>query len=282
MERRPLLSALGFLALPNAWLIAFFVLPMATMVLYSFWQVIDYEIVAGFTFRNYQRLTQDLYVTVFWRTMKISIYVTVISLLIGYPVAYYLARRVKRFRLTLLMLIILPLWTSYLVRTYAWMLLLGTNGVINKALLAVGLVDEPVSWLLYSDFAVTVALVHIYMPFLILPLYAVLEKLDGSLIEAARDLGGGRLRTFLYVTLPLSLPGVATGCIFVFIPSMGSFVTPELLGGTRSILIGSIIAQQFGVTYDYPFGSALALMVMVIILGFAAVALRYGRPRGMR
>lgn len=282
MERRPILSALGFLALPNAWLIAFFLLPMATMVLYSFWQVIDYNIVAEFTFRNYQRLTQDLYVTVFWRTMKISIYVTVISLLIGYPVAYYLARHVKRFRLTLLMLIILPLWTSYLVRTYAWMLLLGTNGVINKALLSVGIVDEPVSWLLYSDFAVTVALVHIYMPFLILPLYAVLEKLDGSLIEASRDLGGGRLRTFLYVTLPLSLPGVVTGCIFVFIPSMGSFVTPELLGGTRSILIGSIIAQQFGVTYDYPFGSAIALLVMAIILAFAAVALRYGRPRGLR
>ena len=282
MERRPILSALGFLALPNAWLIAFFVLPMATMVLYSFWQVIVYNIVAEFTFRNYQRLTQDLYVTVFWRTMKISIYVTVISLLIGYPVAYYLARHVKRFRLTLLMLIILPLWTSYLVRTYAWMLLLGTNGVINKALLAVGIVDEPVSWLLYSDFAVTVALVHIYMPFLILPLYAVLEKLDASLFEASRDLGGGRLRTFLYVTLPLSLPGVVTGCIFVFIPAMGSFVTPELLGGTRSILIGSIIAQQFGVTYDYPFGSAIALFVMAIILAFAAVALRYGRPRGLR
>lgn len=282
MDRRPLLSALSFLALPNAWLFAFFVLPMATMVLYSFWQVIDYEIVADFTFRNYQRLTQNLYVTVFWRTVKISIYVTALSLLIGYPVAYYLARRVKRFRLTMLMLIILPLWTSYLVRTYAWMLLLGTNGVINKALLAVGIVDEPVSWLLYSDFAVTVALVHIYMPFLILPLYAVMEKLDGSLFEAARDLGGGRLRTFLHVTLPLSLPGVATGCIFVFIPSMGSFVTPELLGGTRSILIGSIIAQQFGVTYDYPFGSALALAVMAAILAFAAVALRYGRPRGVR
>ncbi len=282
MDRRPILSALSFLALPNAWLFAFFVLPMATMVLYSFWQVIDYEIVADFTFRNYQRLTQNLYVTVFWRTVKISIYVTALSLLIGYPVAYYLARRVKRFRLTMLMLIILPLWTSYLVRTYAWMLLLGTNGVINKALLAVGIVDEPVSWLLYSDFAVTVALVHIYMPFLILPLYAVMEKLDGSLFEAARDLGGGRLRTFLHVTLPLSLPGVATGCIFVFIPSMGSFVTPELLGGTRSILIGSIIAQQFGVTYDYPFGSALALAVMAAILAFAAVALRYGRPRGVR
>ena len=282
MERRPLLSAVSFLAPPNAWLVLFFVLPMATMVMYSFWQVVDYQIVADFTFRNYQRLTGNLYVTVFWRTIRISIIVTVLSLLIGYPVAYYLARKVRRFQLTMLMLIILPLWTSYLVRTYAWMLLLGTNGVINKALLAVGITDQPVSWLLYSDFAVTVALVHIYMPYLILPIYAVLEKLDGSLFEAAKDLGGGRVRTFLHVTLPLSLPGVATGCIFVFIPAMGSFVTPELLGGTRSILIGSIIAQQFGVAYEYPFGSAMALVVMVIILAFATLALRFGRPKGLR
>jgi spermidine/putrescine transport system permease protein len=281
MERRPRLSAFSFLGPPNAWLILFFMLPMVTMVLYSFWRLVDYEIVAEFTLRNYQRLTGDLYITVFWRTIRISVIVTVISLIIGYPVAYYLARKVKRFRLTLLMLIILPLWTSYLVRTYAWMLLLGTNGVINKALLGIGLVDEPVSWLLYSDFAVTVALVHIYMPYLILPIYAVLEKLDASLFEAAKDLGGGRLRTFIHVTLPLSLPGIATGCIFVFIPSMGSFVTPELLGGTRSILVGSIIAQQFGVAYEYPFGSAMALVVMAIILFFAALALRFGRPRGL-
>lgn len=282
MERRPLLSAVSFLGPPNAWLVLFFVLPMVTMVLYSFWRLVDYEIVAEFTFRNYERLTGDLYVTVFWRTIRISVIVTAISLLIGYPVAYYLARKVRRFRLTLLMLIILPLWTSYLVRTYAWMLLLGTNGVINKALLGIGLVNEPVAWLLYSDFAVIVALAHIYMPYLILPIYAVLEKLDESLFEASKDLGGGRLRTFLHVTLPLSLPGIATGCIFVFIPSMGAFVTPELLGGTRSILVGSIIAQQFGVAYEYPFGSAMALVVMVIILVFAAIALRFGRPRGLR
>ena len=275
------LSALGFLGLPGLWLIAFFAIPMASMVLYSFWQIVDYEIVADFTFKNYQRLTGDLYLTVFWRTLKVSLYVTAISLVIGYPVAYFLARKVRKFRLTLLMLIILPLWTSYLVRTYAWMLILGTNGIINKMLEGAGLIDEPVSWLLYSDFAVTIALVHIYMPYLILPLYAVLEKMDDRLLEAARDLGGGRIRTFMHITLPLSLPGIATGCLFVFIPAMGSFVTPELLGGTRSILIGSIIAQQFGVSYDYPFGSALALGTMMIILAFAAISLRFGRPRGV-
>lgn len=281
-QRRPFLAGLAFLGPPNAWLLAFFLLPIAAVVLYSFWLVVDYQITPAFSFENYERLTRDLYVVVFWRTLKISVYVTAISLVIGYPVAYFLARKVRRFRLTLLMLVILPLWTSYLVRTYAWMLILGINGVINKSLQAIGLIDQPLDWLLYSDFAVTVGLVHIYMPYLILPLYAVLERLDGSLIEAAKDLGGGRIRTFIYITLPLSLPGIATGCLFVFIPSMGSYVTPELLGGTRSILIGSIIAQQFGIAFEYPFGSALALVVIGTILAVAAIALRYGRPRGVK
>ena len=186
----------------------------------------------------------------------------------------------RRYKLTLLLLVILPLWTSYLVRTYAWMLILGTQGVINQALMGLGLVREPITWLLYSDFAVTIALVHIYMPYLILPLYVVLEKIDPSLLEAAWDLGGGRARTFVSVILPLSLPGIASGCLFVFIPAMGAFVTPELLGGTRSIMTGSIIAQQFGVAYEYPFGSALALALMGVIFATAAIALRYGKPRG--
>ncbi|WP_395710317.1 ABC transporter permease [Reyranella sp.] len=281
MTRRSLAAATAFLAPPGLWIGLLFVLPMATIVLLSFWRVVDYDIVADFTLANYQKLFRPLYLDVFWRTIKVSLLVTAISLLIGYPVAYYLARKTRRFRVTLLVLVILPLWTSYLVRTYAWMLILGTKGAVNQALQAVGLTSEPISWLLYSDFAVTLALVHIYVPYLILPLYSVLEKLDPSLFEAAKDLGGGRWRTFWHVTLPLSLPGVATGCLFVFIPSMGSFVTPELLGGTRSILIGSIVAQQFGVAFEYPLGSAMALAIMGIILLAAVALLRAGRPAGV-
>lgn len=281
MTRRGLAAATAFLAPPGLWIGLFFVLPMATIVLLSFWRVVDYDIVADFTLANYQKLFRPLYLDVFWRTIKVSLLVTVISLLIGYPVAYYLARKTRRFRVTLLVLVILPLWTSYLVRTYAWMLILGTKGAVNQGLQAVGLTSEPISWLLYSDFAVTLALVHIYVPYLILPLYSVLEKLDPSLFEAAKDLGGGRWRTFWHVTLPLSLPGVATGCLFVFIPSVGSFVTPELLGGTRSILIGSIVAQQFGVAFEYPLGSAMALAIMGIILLAAVALLRAGRPAGV-
>ena len=277
---RGLLPALAFLGPPSLWIGVLFILPMATIVLLSFWRVVDYDIVAEFTLANYQKLFRPLYLSVFWRTIRIAAVVTVISLLIGYPVAYYLARKTHRFRMVLVVLVILPLWTSYLVRTYAWMLILGTKGAINQALQAIGLIDAPISWLLYSDFAVTLALVHIYVPFLILPLYAVLEKLDPRLMEAAKDLGGGRWRTFLHVTLPLSLPGVATGCLFVFIPAMGSFVTPELLGGPRSILIGSMVAQQFGAAFDYPMGSAMALAIMAVILAVAACLLRAGRPAG--
>lgn len=278
--RPRLTTALTFLAPPKLWLLVFFVAPMMAMVLYSFWNVIDYQIVADFTFQNYLKISGDLYVSVFARTIRISVFVTLLSLLIGYPVAYFLAKKVRRFKLTLLLLVILPLWTSYLVRSYAWMLILGTQGLVNQLLLATGVTNDPVAWLLYSDFAVTVALVHIYMPYFILPLYAVLEKIEPSVLEAAWDLGGGRFRTFFSIILPLSMPGVATGCLFVFIPSMGAFITPELLGGTRSIMIGSVIAQQFGAAYEYPFGSALALVLMGFIFASTAVILRSGRLRG--
>ena len=251
------------------------------LALYSFWQVVDYQIVADLTLGNYQRISGDLYVGVLSRTVRISVLVTVLSLLIGYPVAYFLAKKVRYWKLTLLLLVVMPLWTSYLIRTYAWMLILGTEGVVNRLLLAAGLTSEPLTWLLYSDFAVTIALIHIYLPYLILPLYAVLERIDGSLLEAAWDLGSGRVRTFISIILPLSLPGVATGCLFVFIPSMGAFITPELLGGTQSIMIGSIIAQQFGVAYDYPFGSALALVLMGFILAASVSMLRGGRLQGV-
>lgn len=277
---RALLAATAFLGPPSLWIGALFILPMATMLLLSFWRVVDYNIVAEWTLENYERLARPLYLGIFWSTIKIALLVTLISGLVGYPVAYFLARKTKRFQLILLVLVILPLWTSYLVRTFAWLLILGTNGAINQALQGLGLTDEPVTWLLYSDFAVTLALVHIYVPFFILPLYAVLEKLDPRLFEAAKDLGGGRWRTFLHVTLPLSLPGVATGCLFVFIPAMGAFVTPELLGGARSIMIGSVVAQQFGVDYNYPLGSAMSLAILGVILVFATLFLRAGRPAG--
>jgi spermidine/putrescine transport system permease protein len=212
--RRSRTTVIAFLAASKLWLVLFFAVPMTAMALYSFWQVVDYQIVADFTLGNYRRISGNLYVGVFSRTVRISVLVTVLSLLIGYPVAYFLAKKVRYWKLTLLLLVVMPLWTSYLIRTYAWMLILGTEGVVNRLLLAAGLTTEPLTWLLYSDFAVTIALIHIYIPYLILPLYAVLERIEPSILEAAWDLGSSRVRTFFTVILPLSLPGVATGCLW--------------------------------------------------------------------
>lgn len=271
-----------FLGPPLSWLVLFYALPLLLVVLFSFWQTINFTLVRTFTLANYANLIKPLYLDTFLRTIKVSLFATFICAVVGYPIAYYLARKVRRFRLILLMMVILPLWTSYLVRTFAWMLILGRNGIINYFLKKLGLIDESLTWLLYSDFAVTIGLVHIYLPFMILPTYAVIEKLSPDLFEAAEDLGASRLMILFCITLPLSLPGIATGCLFVFIQSVGAFVTPELLGGTRSMMIGNIIAQQFGIAYEYPFGSAMALVVMLIILIVASITLRYGRPRGVK
>jgi spermidine/putrescine transport system permease protein len=256
----------------------FFLAPLFVLFIYSFWVVENYRIVVDPGLRNYTKIISgEIYYSVAIRTIRIALVVTVLSLLIGYPVAYYLARKVRRFRFTLLMLIIMPLWISFLVRTFAWALVLGRNGVINQALQVIGLTDGPLEWLLYSEFAVTIALIHIYMPFMVLPIYAVLERFDGTLLEAARDMGASKLRAFLTVTLPLSMPGVIAGTIFVFVPAIGAYVTPELLGGTDGMMFGNLIAQQFGATFEYPFGSALTVVMIAFVATIISIGLRYGR-----
>jgi len=260
------------------WLMVFFLAPLFVLFIYSFWVVENYRIVVDPGLRNYTKIISgEIYYGVAIRTIRIALVVTVLSLLISYPVAYYLARKVRRFRFTLLMLIIMPLWISFLVRTFAWALVLGRNGVINQALQGIGLTDEPLEWLLYSEFAVTIALIHIYMPFMVLPIYAVLERFDGTLLEAARDMGASKLRAFLTVTLPLSMPGVIAGTIFVFVPAIGAYVTPELIGGTDGMMFGNLIAQQFGATFEYPFGSALTVAMIAFVATIISIGLRYGR-----
>lgn len=274
MGRR--LQSLILLAPGTLWLVAFFLVPLVAVAVYSFWRVETYQIVPDFGLHNYVKaLTGTIYFDVAVRTVRIAVVVTVISFLIGYPVAYYLARKVRRFRLTLLMLIIMPLWTSYLVRTFAWALMLGRNGVINQGLQGAGLTEAPIEWLLYSEFAVVLALVHIYMPFMVLPIYAVLERFDERLLEAARDMGASRLTAFLTVTLPLSVPGIVAGTIFVFVPAIGAYVTPELIGGTDGMMFGNIIAEQFGGTFEYPFGSALTVLMVALVVAIVSLGLRH-------
>jgi spermidine/putrescine transport system permease protein len=275
-------SAFVLLTPATGWFVLFFVLPLVAMAVVSFWLVKNYQLAPEFSLHNYAKLLQPLYLSIIFRTFMIAGIVTILSALIGYPVAYYLARHARRTRILILTLILLPLWTSYLVRSFAWMLVLGANGVLNGFLQSVGLIDQPIRWFLYSEFAVVVALVHIYLPYFILPVFAVLEKLDRRLLEASSDLGAGWWTTFRTVTLPLSRPGISTGCLLVFIPAAGAYVTPELLGGPNVNMIGSVIAQQFGITFDYPFGSALAFALMAGILIVALGFLRIGNVPGLK
>lgn len=265
----------GLLGIPLAYLLIFFFIPLTLMVAISFWRVSDYHLVPAFTFDNYREaLTAPLNAQVFWRTIELSLLVTIISAALGYPAAFFIARRAKRFQHVLIVLAVLPLWTSYLIRSFAWIPILSRNGVINQTLIGLGIVDQPVSWLLYSRFAVVIALVGVYLPYMILPCYAVLERLDSRLFEAARDLGANGLQTFWYVLLPLSAPGLAVGSLFVFILAMGSYVTPALLGGTDGTLIGQRIAVQFLDLSNQPLGSAMSALIMVIVLGLTTLILR--------
>jgi spermidine/putrescine transport system permease protein len=275
----PRKHAWPFLAPGVTWFALLFAVPLASIIVVSFWSVANYQLVPGFSFGAWRRVFQPSYMSVLLRTIRVATEVTIASALIGYPVAYYIARRLKRRRVLALTLIALPLWTSYLVRSFAWLLILGVNGVVNFTLLRTGLIAAPLRWLLYSEFAVIVALVHVYIPLFVLPLYAVLDKIDDRLIEAGRDLGASPARIFWTIVFPLSLPGAATGCLFVFIPAAGSYVTPELLGGTNAVMLGSLIAQQFGEVFQYPFGSALALTLMLVLLVVAMAVLWIGRAR---
>jgi spermidine/putrescine transport system permease protein len=271
------------LLLPT-WLVlgVFFLAPLALTLVLSFRQrgiygglepVEDLRgyITSGTFLANYARSLDGIYLGIGWRSLWMALLTTVLTLAIGYPVAYALALRVPPRRKDLLLgLVVVPFWTSFLIRTYAWMFLLRTEGLVNHVLLGAGLVDRPLE-ILYTQLAVMIGLVYGELPFMILPLYASLEKLDRTLLEAAADLGADRTSAFWRVTVPLSAPGIAAGVVLVFIPSLGQFVVSDLLGGARSMLLGNLIQNQFAVARNHPFGAALAfeLMAAVLLLLFA-------------
>lgn len=257
------------------WLLAFFALPVAIMGVYSVMERGLYGgVEQGFTLEPYARFFDPLYLRILARTLWLATLTTVLCAAIGYPVAYAIAGA-GRWKHALLLLVVLPFWTSFLVRTYAIMYLLRDTGIMNSALLALGVVDEPLA-LLYTPGAVLAGLVYGYLPFMVLPLYASLEKLDPALLEAAESLGARPFARFLRVTLPLSLPGLVAGGLLVFIPSLGAFLTPDLLGGARQVMIGNLIQQQFGAARDWPFGSAASFVLMGLVLGVVLVFLRRG------
>ncbi len=266
IETRKRTNLFVFLFPATAWLLLFFIVPLLIVLLYSFLERGTYGgITWEFTLRNYQRVTSGLYLGVVWRSIWLALITTVACLLIGYPLAFFIATSSTRWRNALLLLVIIPFWTNFLVRTYAWIVLLRTEGVFNVALQSTQLIDEPLT-LLFTPFAVTVGLIYGYLPFMILPLYATMERFNFSLVEAAQDLGANDLRTFFRVVLPLTMRGVIAGSLLVFIPAVGAFVTPDILGGAKTLMVGNLIQNQFLKARNWPFGSALSMLLMAVVL----------------
>jgi len=259
-----------------AWLAGLVLAPLAIIVAVSVATRGPYgKTVYDWTTSNFTHAFDPLYVHAYWRTLWIATSTTVLCAVVSFPVAYFIALKVPdRWKRVLLVLTVIPFWTSFLIRTFAWILLLRSEGVINSVLMSTGITAEPLK-LLYSDFAVLVGQVYGELPFMILPLYVTLERLDTRLLEASQDLGANRFWTFLKVTLPLSRPGLIAGIVLVFIPSLGAFVTPDLLGGAKSVMIGNLIQNQFS-QLNQPFGSALSLILTGAVLLLLVLAFKMG------
>ncbi len=272
------------IAVPYLWLLVFFLVPFVIVIKISLSDIAlamppytpTLDPAAGWSgfvdflgkldFDNFEFLTMDpLYYKAYLSSLKIAVLSTFLTLLVAYPMAYAMARAPEEWRGTLMMLVILPFWTSFLIRVYAWMGILGREGFLNSFLLWLGIIDEPLV-ILNTNIAVYIGIVYTYLPFMVLPIYATLEKLDGSLLEAAEDLGCSRLQAFWLVTAPLSVPGVVAGCFLVFIPTLGEFVIPSLLGGSDTLMIGKILYEEFFSNRDWPVASAVAVVLLLILV----------------
>ncbi|MGI8909577.1 MAG: ABC transporter permease [Rubrobacteraceae bacterium] len=257
----------GLLTPVTIWLGLFFLVPLLLILAYSFGTSGIYGgITLGFNPSNYLKVFDPLYLEIIGRTFVIAGLNTIFCLALGYPLAYFIVFKGRRWRNALILLVMVPFWTSLLIRAYAWVVILSREGVANGVLQSFGITDEPLI-LIFTPQAVLMGMVYSYLPFMVLPLYAALEKFDTRLKEAAQDLGASRWHTFWRVTFPLSMPGVIAGSILVFIPSAGEFVIPDLLGGSRTVMTGNLIQNQFLQARDWAFGSALSVMLAVLLLG---------------
>jgi len=272
---------LGVISVPSIWLFVFFFLPFLVVFKISFaeseiaippysdilnWDAEDAYLSFKLSFANYIFLFEDaLYLDAYWSSVKIAAVSTIITLIVGFPMAYLIARSEPSKRSLLLMLVVVPFWTSFLLRIYAWMGFLNKNGLINQALMAVGIIDEPLI-MMQTDFAVYIGIVYAYLPLMILPLYTALEKMDITLLEAASDLGATPTQSFMRITLPLAVPGIVAGCMLVFIPAVGEFVIPSLLGGSDTLMIGRVLWDEFFQNRDWPMAAAVATVMLVLLL----------------
>lgn len=253
---------------PLLWVAVFLLLPYLLMFGYSFWSVSSAQIVVhAWNLENYKELLREpVYAETLLRSMGIAARVMFFSLLLGYPLAYFLSFCARKRKDLLYQLVIIPLWVSYLVRAYAWKTILGSDGVLNTLLQYAHLTRHPLDFLLYSPFAVVLTLTHIYTPFTILPIYAALEHIPRSLVEASHDLGATPVQTFWRVVFPLSIPGVLAGATFAFVLSLGDFLAPLLLGGPSGIMISNIVVSLFGAAYNWPLGAAISLCMLVLVV----------------
>ncbi len=268
LKRKRYVSGPGFtVGIPTLYMLLLFAAPIFVFLIYSFWQLDGFEIVADWTLKNYIQVASNrVYITLITRSIGIGLITATATVILSYPVAYAMAFRMKEGRELILLLMILSLFSSYLVRVYAWKTILGNNGVINSLLMSIGLVQEPVSWLIYSRFAVIVTLTSVFFPITILPIYSVLMNIHPSLLEAARDLGASAATAFYKVTLPLSMPGVVAGFVFTLVLTAGDYITPALLGGSNGQMIGNSIVSQFGVASNWPLGAAITFFVLAVFL----------------
>ncbi|MEA2435172.1 MAG: spermidine/putrescine transport system permease protein [Actinomycetota bacterium] len=248
------------------WFVVFFFIPLGYMVVYSFGINTGFFTVQfGLHTDQYARLWDPIYLNIYKNTFFLAATGTAGCLLIGYPFAYFLATRAGKHRNLLFFLVIVPFWTSLLIRTYSWILILNEKGPLSELLQRLHVISKPLD-ILYTNSAVLIGVVYDYLPLMIFPLYVAIERMDRSLIEASRDLGAGRLRTFRKVTIPLTLPGIMTGCLLTFIPMMGEYVVPTILGGAKSFLVGSLVANEILTAIDWPFGAAVSMGLVIVLL----------------
>jgi len=264
------------------WMVIFFVIPLLFIVVVSFSTRGDVgNIVYKFTLQNYIKLLNPLYINIFFKSILIALYTTVLCLLIGYPFAFIIANSNKKFKPLLLLLIILPFWTNSLVRTYAMIVLLRTEGIINTLLLHFHIINVPLN-LMYNNFAVMIGMLYMMFPFMVLPLYTSIEKLDKRILDAASDLGAGPISKFLKITLPLTKGGIVSGSILVFIPTLGLFFVTDLMGGSKVILMSNLIKNQFLTARDWPFGSAISVILILIMISVILFSSRVPGAKGTK
>jgi len=263
---KKLLGAFVTILPVSIWMLAFFIVPLILILVVSFASRGEAgDIVYSFTLSNYARIFDKLYLTIFFKSILIGLVTTIICLVLGYPFAFIIARSEKKLKPLFLLLIMLPFWTNSLVRTYAMIILLRTEGIINTVLLNIGLIDVPLQ-LMYNNMAVMIGMLYMMFPFMVLPLYASIDKLDMSLLEAAEDLGANPLNKFLKVTLPLTKGGIFSGSLLVFVPTLGLFFITDLMGGSKVMLMSNLVKNQFLTARDWPFGSAISVVLMVVMI----------------